>query len=400
MEACHGSDRGDPAPRPLPDRIPRVDLIDVGCAVADSRAVTWVMSAASAIGHGAIAALIAVIALVVGAVRHRPRLRLFGAVAIAAVSAAGAAANLLKLLVESPRPGLGRSSYGFPSGHTTTAFALATVVARAYPRFGPLAFLGATLTGIARLWWQAHFTVDVAGGALVGALIGFVAARAIPAAAPTLRSDRRLRYAPALAAAALVAVATPFFVAYEQTLVGQRAMARLAARHEPGTVIAVGTPEARPILVSGWSVDERWDGVMPFVWAEGHQAAVRLPGLAATDHRLRLRLLPWLSREGLSCQRMDVEINGKAAGRLLLDRGWHTYELVLPGRDLRPGSNDLRFRFAHAAPPGPQVRRLSVAFGALEVTVRTDAARTPDAPRPPESPAAVAGRAGSGRGAD
>jgi undecaprenyl-diphosphatase len=377
-----------------------VNLIDLGCSVADARAVNWVMSAAGTLGHGAVAGLVAIAMLIVGMVGRWPRLRRCGAVGVVAVVTAGVVANLLKLVIESPRPGLGRSSYGFPSGHTTTAFAFAAVIARAYPRLGPLAFLGATLTGLARLYIQAHFTIDVAGGAVVGTLIGFVAARWLPESTPAPRADRRLRYAPAVGAAALAAIAVPFFVVYEQTLAGQQALARLAVRQESGAVIAVGTPEARSTLVSGWSVDERWDNAMPFVWAQGTEATVRLPGLAAADHRLRLRLLPWLAHDGLSCQRMDVELNGQRAGRLVLDRGWHTYEVALPGRLLRPEANDLRFRFAHAAPPRRDGRPLSVAFGALEVVPRADVAAAPNAPRPPESPGAVAGRAGSGRAAD
>ena len=62
-----------------------------------------------------------------GAMARRPRLRQVGLAALVAVAASGLLANLVKLLVELPRPNPEHESYGFPSGHTMTAFALAIV---------------------------------------------------------------------------------------------------------------------------------------------------------------------------------------------------------------------------------------------------------------------------------
>lgn len=64
----------------------------------------------------------------------------------------------------------------FPSGHTTAAFAAATVLAtelgRAHPSRRPLleaAFYGAaTLVGLSRVYQNAHWSSDVAAGAALG----------------------------------------------------------------------------------------------------------------------------------------------------------------------------------------------------------------------------------------
>jgi undecaprenyl-diphosphatase len=62
-------------------------------------------------------------------------------------------------------------SYSFPSGHTSAAFALATSMSIAYPKWyiiGP-AFLWATAIGYSRMDLGVHYPSDVLIGALVGA---------------------------------------------------------------------------------------------------------------------------------------------------------------------------------------------------------------------------------------
>lgn len=62
---------------------------------------------------------------------------------------------------------------GYPSGHTTVAFAVATVVAPWVPaRYRWLPWLAAGLVAVARVYVAAHFPLDVIGGAALGMLIG------------------------------------------------------------------------------------------------------------------------------------------------------------------------------------------------------------------------------------
>ena len=63
----------------------------------------------------------------------------------------------------------------FPSGHTSAAFAAATVIFCANKRAGILALAFATLMGFSRLYLFVHYPSDVLVGALLGSLFGFVA---------------------------------------------------------------------------------------------------------------------------------------------------------------------------------------------------------------------------------
>ncbi|HEY8546619.1 MAG TPA: phosphatase PAP2 family protein [Acidimicrobiales bacterium] len=63
--------------------------------------------------------------------------------------------------------------FGFPSGHTATAFALATVIASLAPaRWRPVPFVVAALVGLGRITSGVHYPLDVVGGALWGVATG------------------------------------------------------------------------------------------------------------------------------------------------------------------------------------------------------------------------------------
>jgi membrane-associated phospholipid phosphatase len=104
----------------------------------------------------------------------------------------GLAAQLIKNLVNSPRPKLyfeagtylnfidgvtlsGSSS--FPSGHTATAFAIATVLVLMMKNKNwqlPV-LMAAALVGYSRIYLAQHFLLDVIVGALLGSLSGILA---------------------------------------------------------------------------------------------------------------------------------------------------------------------------------------------------------------------------------
>lgn len=62
----------------------------------------------------------------------------------------------------------------FPSGHTTEAFALASVIANHYEETWVTcaSYSIAGLVGIARTYHDAHFASDVVAGAIIGTLVG------------------------------------------------------------------------------------------------------------------------------------------------------------------------------------------------------------------------------------
>jgi membrane-associated phospholipid phosphatase len=82
------------------------------------------------------------------------------------------------------------SGYGYVSGHTTVAFALATALTAVLPgrwRWVPLP-LAATV-GFARIYFGAHLPLDVLGGAGLGILCGLAASLAF-GAIPTSEPER------------------------------------------------------------------------------------------------------------------------------------------------------------------------------------------------------------------
>lgn len=87
----------------------------------------------------------------------------------------------LKLAARRPRPD-GPSHASFPSGHTASAFTVATVVTHYYgPKAAIPGYLAATLVGLSRLDADRHYLSDVVAGAAIGYIVGRTVTR---------RSDR------------------------------------------------------------------------------------------------------------------------------------------------------------------------------------------------------------------
>lgn len=69
--------------------------------------------------------------------------------------------------------------YSFPSGHTTGAFALATLLTLRYPKpevYIP-AFAWAGLVGYGRIYFGLHYPSDVLAGAMIGAASAYLVYR-------------------------------------------------------------------------------------------------------------------------------------------------------------------------------------------------------------------------------
>lgn len=83
----------------------------------------------------------------------------------------GLATTLLKHTIREKRP-TGNSRTSFPSGHTSAAFAFATVLAERHPKYQWAAYGAATLVGWSRVEVRAHRWRDVLAGAALGHWIG------------------------------------------------------------------------------------------------------------------------------------------------------------------------------------------------------------------------------------
>ena len=76
------------------------------------------------------------------------------------------------LVYPEPKPLVGVPHSGaFPSGHASTAFACATVLAWASPRLRIPAFLLAAAIAWSRVYVGVHWPLDVLGGAVLGVLV-------------------------------------------------------------------------------------------------------------------------------------------------------------------------------------------------------------------------------------
>ncbi len=78
----------------------------------------------------------------------------------------------LKRVTRLPRPD--GDPTGFPSGHTTFAFALAWLLMQTYPRGTPLWFAVAVAIGWSRVEGHAHFPYQVLCGAFLGTAVGWL----------------------------------------------------------------------------------------------------------------------------------------------------------------------------------------------------------------------------------
>ena len=86
---------------------------------------------------------------------------------------------LIKHIVKRPRPFIQNinivpvyraGSTSFPSGHTSSSFATATALSRAYPKWYVIApaYLWAGSVSYSRMYLGVHYPTDVAAGAIIG----------------------------------------------------------------------------------------------------------------------------------------------------------------------------------------------------------------------------------------
>jgi len=132
-------------------------------------------------GHVQVGALLLLIAA--GAALRLPTLRP-GAWSLLAFALSGVSAAILKVLAHRPRPWtevaprgwsdyLRNSSFhSFPSGESTTSFALAVVLGAWFPKLRLPLMIAAAVVAAARVLVGSHFPSDVMAGAVLGIFAG------------------------------------------------------------------------------------------------------------------------------------------------------------------------------------------------------------------------------------
>ena len=168
------------------------------------------------IGEGVHLVVFSLVLVGAGWLFSRPTIRQAGIQTLLAHGLAALLANGLKHLIGRPRPKFAHSAEwdvapswvsgfdSFPSGHSAASFAVATVLARRFPTFGPLCLGIAVFVMLSRVLRGSHFPTDVVGGAIVGALSGAIAAAPLKAWRTSLREGIEQSAAGAVALLALL----------------------------------------------------------------------------------------------------------------------------------------------------------------------------------------------------
>ena len=106
----------------------------------------------------------------IGKLAGKPRLAEFGADLVRTQLTNAIITVSMKAAINRPRPNGGK--YSFPSGHTSSSFATATVIQSHFGwKLGVPAYALATYVGLSRLQEGKHYLTDVIAGGIVGAYV-------------------------------------------------------------------------------------------------------------------------------------------------------------------------------------------------------------------------------------
>lgn len=124
---------------------------------------------------------------------------------------------------------------------------------------------------------------------------------------------------------------------------------RIGSQTFNNLVIDVGGANDNRFLLRGWSGEEAVGG-LTFRWSDGPESTLVVPLKEAVDYALELRAAPFVAAER-EVQVVEVWVNDGLVGRIAAAPGMNDHRVTIAGEFLRPGFNEVRFRYAWAASP-------------------------------------------------
>jgi hypothetical protein len=227
------------------------------------------------------------------------------------------------------------------------------------------------LTALSRLYFRAHFTSDVVGSAIIGLLVAMPMINKF-ITRPHAPEPGLTRFGIWTGVAVLGISGLAFFYAMESRIDAYRVDLQ-STQNGPAIVsVDFGTAETRSYLRYGWFGDEQWlGGKQTVVWSNGLASELTINLPKVLNSRFRLRLFPYAPK-GAACQTVEVRINDTNVHKIFLEKGWHSYEFIVPQTAVKIGANSVQFFYDHSESPRARenttdARSLGVAFDKLEV---------------------------------
>ena len=258
----------------------------------------------------------------------------------------------------------------YPSGHVVGAVLLTGTLVLLLDRLrcakwlklcgGGLLF---ALTGVIiwqRIYLAHHWLSDIIGSLLL-------ASAWLLFTLPASSYFRRKRHAITLLGLGL-------FICYQCFYFFPQLRSTLPSGHyvedPPFLTFSFGSSAPPGSLNGAWETHTR-EPLGPISWAKRGEANIALQFSQVSVDTLQFITRPFIESKEFACYPVEIDINGQAAARLFLHRGWRMYAIPLKQDWLHLGKNIVTFRTKQDFPTLHPEQR-TVALNALQVISKTE----------------------------